>query len=144
MKTTLYGRLRHNKAGSGYIHFHEACDEEYFAQLTAERQQLRSSKGFVVKEWVKKSGDRNEALDCFVYAFAALQLLLRRYDRRTVWDQLERQVHGQAAQQVVTVQKEEQPKAVDPVVEVVTVKQQAARRPARLPGRSGGFVSGWK
>ena len=144
VKTTLYGRLRHNKAGSGYIHFHEACDEEYFAQLTAERQQLRSSKGFVVKEWVKKSGDRNEALDCFVYAFAALQLLLRRYDRRTVWDQLERQLQGQAAQQVVTVQKEEQPKAVDPVVEVVTVKQQAARRPARVPGRSGGFVSGWK
>lgn len=95
VKTTLYGRMRHNKVGAGYIHFHEGTDDEYFAQLTSEKQQLRTTKGFVVKEWVKKSGDRNEALDCFVYAFAALQLLLRRYDRRTVWDQLERQLSAQ-------------------------------------------------
>lgn len=90
-KTTLYGRLRHNKPGAGYIHFHDQADEDYFNQLTAEKQQVKSVRGFMVKEWVKASGQRNEALDCFVYAYAALQLLLRRYDRRTAWEQLKKQ-----------------------------------------------------
>lgn len=91
VKTTLYGRLRHNDPGAGYIHFHHGCDEEYFAQLTAEKMQAKSVKGFIVKEWVKPSGVRNEALDTFCYSYAALQLHLRRYDRRTVWEQLEKQ-----------------------------------------------------
>jgi terminase, large subunit len=90
-KTTLYGRLRHNDPGPGFLHFNADCDENYFQQLTAEKQQVRSVRGFQVKEWVKASGTRNEALDCLVYAYAALQLHLRRYDRKTVWEQLARQ-----------------------------------------------------
>jgi phage terminase large subunit GpA-like protein len=97
-KTTLYGRLRHNDRGAGYIHFSDGADEDYFAQLTAEKQSVKTVKGFQVKEWVKTSGQRNEALDCFVYAYAALQLLLRRYDRRTAWEQMERQRQGSAKQ----------------------------------------------
>ena len=90
-KTTLYGRLRHNEIGPGYLHFNASCDEDYFAQLTAEKQQIRSVRGFQVKDWVKSSGARNEALDCLVYSYAALQLLLRRYDRKTAWEQMAKQ-----------------------------------------------------
>lgn len=97
-KTTLYGRLRHNDRGAGYIHFNEGADEDYFAQLTAEKQSVKTVRGFQVKEWIKTSGQRNEALDCFVYAYAALQLLLRRYDRRTAWEQMERQRQGSTKQ----------------------------------------------
>jgi phage terminase large subunit GpA-like protein len=135
-KTTLYGRLRHNVKGPGYLHFHEAADEEYFAQLTAEKQQLRTVKGFTVKEWVKKSGDRNEALDCLVYAYAALQLLLRRYDRRTVWEQLQKQLEGSRRQQ-------EKPQA--PAQQAAPAPQPtpipARRRPTSQ--RRSGFVTGW-
>jgi phage terminase large subunit GpA-like protein len=46
-------------------------------------------KGFPVREWVKKPSARNEALDCLVYAYAAVHRLYQRYDRRTIWDQLE-------------------------------------------------------
>jgi phage terminase large subunit GpA-like protein len=115
-KVTLYGRLRHNQPGPGYMHFHEATDEEYFNQLTSEKQQVKTVRGFVVKEWVKSSKVRNECLDCLVYAYAALQLLLRRYDSKTAWDQMAKQVQGQTM-------------------------QQKRPRTAAKPGTS--FVSGW-
>jgi phage terminase large subunit GpA-like protein len=89
IKTTIYGRLRQPPPGPGAFHFGMAADDEFFRQLTAEKQAMRTVKGFPVREWVKKSGDRNEALDCLVYAYAALQLEARRYNRATMWEQLE-------------------------------------------------------
>ena len=93
IKSTMYGRLKLNEAGAGYIHFHGESTVEFFAQLTAEKQITRYVKGFPVREWVKKSGARNEALDCLVYAYAALQWLLTKYNRRTVWEQLEKSLN---------------------------------------------------
>jgi phage terminase large subunit GpA-like protein len=46
------------------LRFGMAADDEYFKQLTSEKQALRYVKGFPVREWVKKSSERNEALDC--------------------------------------------------------------------------------
>ncbi len=94
IKTTLFGRLKHNERGPGYLHFHAQTGEEYFQQLTAEKQALRYVKGFPVREWVKKPSARNEALDCLVYAYAGLNRLYQRYDRRTIWDQLEARLSG--------------------------------------------------
>jgi phage terminase large subunit GpA-like protein len=92
VKTTLFGRLKHNEPGPGYLHFHQQTGSEYFEQLTAEKQALRYVKGFPVREWVKKPSARNEALDCLVYAYAALNRMYQRYDRRTIWDQLEKRL----------------------------------------------------
>jgi len=97
IKTTLFGRLRHNEIGPGFLHFHNETGTEYFEQLTAEKQALRFVKGFPVREWVKKPSARNEALDCLVYAYAALNLMYQRYDRRTLWDQLERRLEQPTA-----------------------------------------------
>jgi phage terminase large subunit GpA-like protein len=94
IKTTLFGRLKHNEPGPGYLHFHAQTGAEYFEQLTAEKQALRYVKGFPVREWVKKPSARNEALDCMVYAYAALNRLYQRYDRRTIWDQLEKRLQN--------------------------------------------------
>lgn len=91
IKTTLFGRLRHNE-GSGSLNFGMGADEEYFKQLTSERQALRYHRGFPIREWVKKAGDRNEALDCAVYAYAALQLFSRRMNPGTMWEQLRREL----------------------------------------------------
>ena len=89
IKTTLFGRLRHNETGGvGTLHFGMAADEDYFKQLTSERQALRYHRGFPIREWVKKAGDRNEALDCVVYAYAAMLLFSRRMNRATMWQQL--------------------------------------------------------
>ena len=93
IKTTLFGRMRHNEAG-GALLFGQAADEEYFRQLTAERQALRYHRGFPIREWVKKSGDRNEALDCAVYAYAAMLIFSRKMNRATMWQQLGEQLES--------------------------------------------------
>lgn len=72
-KATIYGRLRNGEAGTaGYIGFDASLSDSFFKQLTAERVVTRFKKGHPVKEWVLPDGTRNEALDCVVYALAAL------------------------------------------------------------------------
>ena len=68
-KRTVYSWLHNDK-----VHFSADLDEEFFAQLTAEKLVTKFRKGFSVLEWVK-TRERNEALDCFVYAYAALNNL---------------------------------------------------------------------
>jgi len=53
----------------GYCHFPK-YGEEYFKQITAEQLVTRVVKGYRRGEW-QKTRDRNEALDCRVYARAA-------------------------------------------------------------------------
>ena len=92
LKRTIYSRLKVEDAGPGYVHFDDATTEEYLQGLTCERLQPRYVKGFQVLEWVKPSGARNEPLDLLVYCLAMLELLKRRYNRATMWDQLEAQI----------------------------------------------------
>jgi len=78
-KETITARFRKtglDASGAGATHFHMERDREYFEQLTAERKVTRFHKGFKKTQWEKGEKDRNEALDCRVYAYAALQGLL--------------------------------------------------------------------
>ena len=93
IKTTLFGRLRHNETTGG-LHFGLAADDEYFRQLTSERQALRYHRGFPIREWVKKAGDRNEALDCAVYGYAAMLIYGRKMNKATMWQQLADQLES--------------------------------------------------
>ena len=91
IKSLLFGRLKHNDVGPGYLHFYPTITTDYFEELTAEKQILRFRNGFPERIWVKKSQSPNEALDELNYAYAALHRLYQKYDRRSIWDQLERQ-----------------------------------------------------
>ncbi len=64
------------EAGPGYVHIPHAdwADEELAAQLTSERLVTRFTKGVPQTVW-KKIRPRNEMLDCFILALAALRLL---------------------------------------------------------------------
>ena len=63
--------------GPGAIHFPRRLDAEYFRQLTAERVVTRFERGRPIRSWQpKRDGERNEALDTFVYAHAALHGLI--------------------------------------------------------------------
>jgi len=75
-KETIYARLAVTPPGPGTMHFPLDRDVVYFEQLTAERCVTRYVKGFPKREWVKDPGRRNEALDCRVYAYAALHALI--------------------------------------------------------------------
>lgn len=69
IKDTIYSFLSVEDIAGGYCHFpiNQKYDIEYFKQLTAEK---RESSG----KWIKMR-NRNEALDCRVYAYAALEIL---------------------------------------------------------------------
>lgn len=72
IKHLLYGRLRLETVGSGYIHLPKSLSEtDEFAQMTAERLVTKYVKGHAKLEWFKPNHVRNEALDCMVYAYAA-------------------------------------------------------------------------
>jgi phage terminase large subunit GpA-like protein len=62
--------------GPGYMHFATFLDEEYFAQLCAERRETRYNKSNVATHavWIQTRA-RNEALDTAVMALAAYRLL---------------------------------------------------------------------
>lgn len=121
----LHKRLNKNKhSGPGVIHFSKKfCDIEYFAQLTAEKAvadyNKRNEKTII---WKKKSqGSRNEILDLWVYAYAALTAL------KPDWEQLknnrDKQLEKMHEDEAET-KKKKQPK----------VKQL----------RGSNFVNGWK
>ena len=74
LKMELYGWLRmlvgeDGVEPDGYCHFPQ-YEQRYFQGLTAERIQYRVIKGYRRSEWVKFF-ERNEPLDCRVYARAA-------------------------------------------------------------------------
>lgn len=67
------------------IRFSNSLEPVWFEQVTSERRVVRYVKGQTVRRFEKKPGSRNEALDCFVYAFAARHLL------NVNWSELEKQ-----------------------------------------------------
>lgn len=98
-KSELYGYLRKEKPTDeqlevdvgfppGFCHFPK-YGEEYFKQLTAERLvTVKDRRGFPHREW-RKLRERNEALDCRVYARAAAAALgIDRFSDVT-WQKLE-------------------------------------------------------
>jgi phage terminase large subunit GpA-like protein len=117
IKRTIYSRLKIEEHGPGFIHFDNATSDDYLQGLTCERLQPRYVKGFQVLEWVKPSGARNEPLDLKVYCLAMLELLKRRYNRATMWDQLE--------------------------AGLTKATPETTRRRTAPASRPGGFVSGW-
>lgn len=76
-KDQLFDCLAHeDRTAPGYCHFpdREEYNDEYFAQLTAEKRVIRWNHG--VRVWAyKKIRERNEAIDTNNYAYAALHLL---------------------------------------------------------------------
>jgi phage terminase large subunit GpA-like protein len=74
-KDAIHDRLKVKETGASFCHFPLGRDLEYFEQLTAEKKFIRYHNGFAKHEWRKADGARNEALDCRVYAYAALKSL---------------------------------------------------------------------
>lgn len=85
-KELIYSRLRIDvpipwESTPGCIHFplnDELCDEDELKQLTTERKKPAIVKGQRVLRW-DAGGRRNEALDCLVYAIAALRISQARF-----------------------------------------------------------------
>ena len=113
----LQGRLRNESPGPGYLHLGQAATDQFLTELFPWKRRPKQVKGFTQYDWVLPQGEHDEGGDCTRYAYAAFQLVARRYNRATMWDQIEASLTKKAA----------------PVT----------RRPPPVAPRSGGFVSGW-
>ncbi|WGL97920.1 phage terminase large subunit family protein [Arsenophonus sp. aPb] len=71
-KDSIRSRLHIAESGPGYMHFPVDRDMGYFSQLTAERLIMKEAAGQRYSVWELPAGKANEALDCRVYAYAAL------------------------------------------------------------------------
>jgi len=118
IKELIFSRLKIQSSGAGYCHFPAGRSDEYYQQLAnSEKIVTKYQKGFPRREFVK-TRTRNEALDCRVYAYAALCILSLNINA--------------VADRVVNApepETEPQPQQPNPL----------ARRP-----RQGGFVNSWR
>jgi phage terminase large subunit GpA-like protein len=74
-KDRIFSRLQIPAPGAGYIHLPSWAEDEYLEQLTSEKRVQHYRRGHgMIREYVK-TRSRNEALDCEVYALAALYSL---------------------------------------------------------------------
>lgn len=94
IKGTLYARFKNREPGPRFFHFHTELNKEFFDQLMAEKQVIKKSKksGVPITDWVLPAGKRNEALDCAVMAYAALQWLYMRFVPATLFRQYARRL----------------------------------------------------
>ena len=92
-----------------FAHFPE-YDTEYFKQLTAEQLVTKIVKGYPKREW-QKTRDRNEALDCRIYArAAAIALGIDRWSE-SKWELISG-VKSEATENLKTSAKKSRPKIV--------------------------------
>lgn len=134
-KHCLYNRLRATvkahedgrTSGGDLIHFPTGTPLSYFQQLTAEEViERKTSSGFIKIEFRLPAGARNEALDCWVIAYAvAMHVGLRRIN----WKQLREQIEAEAA----AARAEPEPPPPPPVGQFI----------ARPPGRRN-WVTGYR
>lgn len=122
-KELHYARLRIDEPGPGYCHFQAKRDDEYFRQLTAEKQVIRYHKGFPTRTWIK-TRTRNEALDVRVYAIAAFHIL------NVNMDSIVRRFYANVAGRNVP-EKDQKPVKPHPLM------------PNKRPSK-GGFANNWR
>lgn len=106
-KSELYGFLKMDYPVDGqafppgFCHF-PMYGEEYFRQLTAEKVIIkRNRKNYSVMEWVKDR-ERNEALDCRVYARAAASIYGLDRFKSTDWDRFQMQTVAKPLEPIQT------------------------------------------
>lgn len=163
-KLVVMRRFGNLVPGPGYCHLpSDRYDlEEWAKQVTAEKMVIRYVKGQPIREWRKPDKARNEALDCRVYALAALKIIQPNFKR--IAERLEKHPRAKAAFEALnSARKTEGKKPMskdivkpDPAAEALPEKekpQEAPRRPVtqtkkviKSPGasRKRNWVTGWQ
>jgi phage terminase large subunit GpA-like protein len=86
------------RAPAGYVHLPAGAEAEWVKQLVSEQLvTIKTKRGFSRLEW-QKLRERNEALDCRVYARAAAWIAGADRWTEAMWRDLERQVGSAATQ----------------------------------------------
>jgi len=112
------------------------CGEDELRQLTAEKRKWVIVKHRRVQRW-DAGGRRNEALDCFVYALAALRITQQRFGMNL--DLLAQQLPSGTWHVPVQPEREERAADAVPVPEAVPVPVVAPQPSPEQPSDSGGW-----
>jgi phage terminase large subunit GpA-like protein len=145
IKSTLYGRLQKvTEPGAGYIHLPHSADEDFATQLTSEKSRTTYVRGRPQVVWeLKTKNTRQEAQDCWVYAYAAFigrrgPELLKKLAKRA-----SRVVRGAPDPQAPSSADVEAQPAEAP--QQVQAAEQPQAKPKKVaPHRRTGFVKGWR
>jgi phage terminase large subunit GpA-like protein len=129
-KDTISNRLSVESPGPGYMHFPAARDAGYFEQLTGERLVVKRRGGRTYRVWEPKKGVAHEALDCRVYAYAALWGMI--VNHRTDLDREASKVGADDAAPIVRVGT---PEAQRLEAEKEPVIEKPVEKPKRRPRR---------
>ena len=139
-KSIIYSRLKITDPGARFMHFPRGrgYDEEFFAQLTAEKVRKTFSLGHAKLVWENiRPNKRNEALDIRVYSLAGLHIL------RPNWAALSKRLAKVEEKAKIaetdTEHNHELPEPADR-----TERQPARFRPNPFARARGGWVNGWK
>ena len=125
------GRIKLAGSGPGRLHWYQGVRGDYWQQLLAEVK-APSPGARHRKVWTKKAGERNEALDCEVYALHAARSLKTHLMREDHWATL-----------AANLRQPDLLGHAPPELEPPPVKGPApARQASRV--RPGGFVKGWR
>jgi phage terminase large subunit GpA-like protein len=130
-KLTVMRRLAVERPGPGFCHVPSDRGVDWFHQLTAEKLMTRYVKGFPVREW-HQTRPRNEALDCRVYALAALKIVNPSFKRAA--ERLQIDPPPMPVRENEIAPEESQ----DAVTDTVHVK-----RPKKVARKRGGWVKNW-
>lgn len=141
-KLVVMRRWAITDGGPGYCHFPSDRETDWFKQITSEKLLTKYIKGYPRREWHLKSGVRNEALDCRVYALSALKLmnpnLKKLHDRLQKEDEIEEPLQAEKEKSVETEPSppvaEKRP-AEKPPEEKVKPKRQTRRKPVKRSSR---------
>ncbi len=127
-KDLIYGRLKKiTEPGPGYQHFDASTDATWLEQLTSETLVYRMVLGRRVRQWKPRtSGIRQEALDCTVYAYAAM--------------------YGRGGAELIKARSARVQKIAETVVDAAPeVVESPPPKPRPRPHvHHGGFIKGWR
>ena len=137
-KDLIYGRLKKiAEPGPGFVHFDADTTDDYFEQLTSETVVFRQVQGRKVRMWKpKKANVRQEALDCMVYAYAAM---IGRGGPRVLSGRKSKKQESAPEPEVQTIDAPAQ--EAEPAVPHAAVER--ARPVNRIRPQRRGWVKGW-
>lgn len=145
-KLVVMRRLAKSQPGPGYMHIPATREAEWFKQVTAEKMVTRYVKGQPVREWHKPDKARNEALDCRVYALAALKINPPSFKR--IAERIKQVTASQKPTEEAKQLPQQQPRAEIPQEEAPAPQpqnQQVIRHKRTLKpgGKRGTFATKW-
>ena len=108
-KTLVLSRLMVDQEGENYCHFprnkEKGFDTEYFKGLVSEKKIKKYVKGYLKYEWIKEAGVRNEPIDTFKYALAALEVLNPNFEALKRYFDENKSFYGEQTQRKIQKKK---------------------------------------